>query len=263
MTPVTALSSICAHARLGGHLTLFLDYDGTLADINSVAPLPNPALIEVISGLLAVPSIHPIVLSGRPLESLRVLLPLPRLILAGVYGIEIQQADGSVVSRVASDKIKPVIAQVAREWGRLTGGRPGFLVEDKGYAVVLHSENAPPAQADALEQAALEVAQSLINPATCRIIQGPRFLEVASVAANKGLAVEWFLQAEQAPDNKLVFFGDDENDDAAFAVIQQRGGLTVGVGRRFTLPHATILIDSPAQVHEWLRTILEAAQPLA
>src|SRR5512138_2278344 len=68
-----ALRQVLSHLRGGGHLTLFLDYDGTLVPI---APTPDEAvpderLIGLLTRLAQHRSIRAVILSGRRLDDLR------------------------------------------------------------------------------------------------------------------------------------------------------------------------------------------------
>ena len=73
-------------------LWLFLDYDGTLADF---APTPehvnpDPELVDLIERLARHPRFRVAVVSGRRLSHVQKLVPVPGVLLAGTYGIELQ-----------------------------------------------------------------------------------------------------------------------------------------------------------------------------
>ena len=71
-------------------LQLFLDYDGTLAEFAPTPDdiLPDPEVIEILTGLRDHPDIWVAVVSGRRLDHIRALLPIPGILLTGTYGIE-------------------------------------------------------------------------------------------------------------------------------------------------------------------------------
>ena len=189
------LANIRRQLRSGRRLVLFLDYDGTLVPIARTPDeaQPDGTLLTLLNDLTHVSVIHTIILSGRPLSSLQAMLPIPGLILAGTYGMEVQW-DGKVMTRgVSLAQIRPVIAQVKTEWEGLTDKRSGFLLEDKGLAIALHARWADPTEADTILNAARVTATQTISSDYFRILGGDRFLEVAPAAAHKGHTVEWLL----------------------------------------------------------------------
>jgi len=72
--------------------------------------------------------------------------------------------------------------------------------------------------------------------------------------------VAWLLDQIHDPGALPVYFGDDDKDEEAFAVIRHRGGIPVGVGARFPLAQALARLPSPEAARAWLRSFLEDAQ---
>jgi len=173
------LARILRHLHASGGLVLFLDYDGTLVPIarTPTEAQPDDALLALLADLARAPAFDTILLSGRPLASLQGMLPVPGLTLAGTYGVEIQR-DGKVMTRgVDAFQIRPIVEQVKSEWGRLTDGRDGFLLEDKGLAIALHARWAEPAEAGLVLETARAAAMLVLPADNFRILRGDRFLE--------------------------------------------------------------------------------------
>lgn len=257
-TPAS-LESALAHSRAGGPLGLFLDYDGTLVPI---APTPgeaqpDPELLDLLSRLVQVPRIRTAILSGRPLSSLLEMLPVPGLRLAGTYGLEIRTLPGPPLRRAEIAEFRPTIERVKGVWADLVQGRSGFMLEDKGLAIALHSRFAAPVDADAVLPQARAHAVEMIDPNSFRILGGDRFLEVAPAMAHKGRAVEWLLEHDALPDALPVYFGDDDKDEEAFEVVRGRGGVPVVVGAPRGPTAAVVRLGSPAEVRNWLRRLTE------
>lgn len=256
------LTGILRHLRAGGRLALFLDYDGTLVPIARTPgeARPDDALLALLADLARAPAFDAIVLSGRPLASLQAMLPVPGLTLAGTYGVEVRR-DGKVVTRgVDAAQIRPVVEQVKSEWARLIAERGGFMLEDKGLAIALHARWAEPAEAGFVLETARAAATRLLPGQHFRILGGDRFLEAAPAAAHKGQTVDWLLDQRHDPGVLPVYFGDDDKDEEAFAVVRRRGGLPIGVGARFPLESALERLPSPEAVRAWLRKFLTEAQ---
>ena len=253
------LATMRHHLDAGGRLLLFLDYDGTLVPIARTPDeaRPDAALLELLESLTRVPAIRAVVLSGRALASLQAMLPVPGLILAGTYGAEIQMPDCSTLARVEPENIRPTIEQVRSAWAELIALRSGFFLEDKGLAVALHARFADPAEADFVLSRAQARAEQIISSDRFRLLGSDRFLEVAPMTAHKGHTVEWLLDHETFPNAWPVYFGDDDKDEEAFAVIRQRSGIAIVVGQRQLSSQATERLPSPSAVREWLQFLVK------
>lgn len=250
--------AVLAHLRQGGHVTLFLDYDGTLIPIapTPAEALPDPDLLELLKQLCEKPPLRTVILSGRPLEDLQRMLPVQGLIIAGLYGVEMQMGDSTVLREPSHDAVRQRIVQVRDSWEKLAGGLQGFLLEDKGQAIALHARWADAEPARRVLAAARTQATDIIDTQTFRILDGDRYIEVAPVSADKGETVDWLLSHYPIARDLPVGFGDDNKDEAAFAVIRRRGGFAVGVGYRYELPDVDARVDSPEQARKWMRTFL-------
>ncbi len=259
MSKTNVQEAVLAHLRRGGHVTLFLDYDGTLVPIapTPAEAIPDPPLLELLGALSVQPALRTVILSGRPLAELQRMLPVPGLIIAGLYGVEMQMKDGTVLRKAAGDGRAESMAQLRERWADLAGGREGFLIEDKGDALALHARWAEAMQAKHVLDAARSQALEIIHLQDLRILDGDRYVEVAPANADKGRAVDWLLTHYPIPGDLPVGFGDDNKDEAAFAAIQRLGGYAIGVGHRYELPNVDVRVESPEDVRDWLRAFLE------
>lgn len=256
------LDRILKHIRNGGKLYLFLDYDGTLVPY---APTPDQAipdnsLLDLLTKLARAPSVRVVILSGRPLFSLDRMLPVPGLIRAGLYGVEVRSADGSLVRRVDYEPARQVVEAVKHEWARLISGRHGFLLEDKGMAVALHSRLASREDAKAVAPVARSIATRTASD-RMRILGGEDFLEVAPAGAHKGTTVTWLLSQEKSTHTLPVYFGDDDKDEEAFHAVLAHGGIPIIVGGRQPDTLALARLRSPTVVRSWLTAISRAVEP--
>jgi len=239
-----------------------LDYDGTLVPIARTPDeaRPDAALLDLLASVAAIPTLRVTLLSGRPLSSLQALLPVPNLILAGIYGVEIQIPAEGLIVRTNAALVRPLVDRMKSVWARLMAGREGFLLEDKGLAVALHARFAAPEDADEVMSGARAAATQYLSAHQVRVIEDDRFIEVAPAAANKRLAVEWLLAHLLFQDARLVYFGDNNQDEEAFAVIRQRGGTSIIVGQCRRSTQAAFQLDSPDAVRNWLQWFLKAAR---
>jgi trehalose-phosphatase len=243
-------------------LWLFLDYDGTLADF---APTPDhvepdPALVDLIARLARHPRRRVAVVSGRRLRHVQRLVPVPGVLLAGTYGIELQTAEGERIDRVDYEQIRPVLDSLQPEWAALIDERDGFYLEDKGWALALHARFAAEREADQVLARARRRATAAIERAGAdrfRLLGGHRFLEIGPRLAHKGLTIAYLLDRYSWPGALPLYLGDDDRDEEAFAVIKERDGIAVVVASEPRPSSADLRLESPQAARHWLETLLD------
>ena len=224
---------------------------------------PDAPLLRLLAELSRGTGGHAVILSGRPLQSLEEMLPIPGLALAGTYGLEIRRGGTTLLRGGNPAVIQPVIAAISRAWSELVAGRPGFLVEDKGLAVALHSRWAPIDEAKQIEPQARVIAQRLVSKSPeFRFLDGEHFLEVVPSAADKCQTVNWFLDQPSAKPILPVYLGDDDKDEAAFEAVRRWGGLPIGVGQPRADSQALAWVRTPLEARAWLRELM-ASLPTA
>ncbi len=245
----------------GRCLWLFLDYDGTLVPL---VPKPREArpdaeLLRTLARLGRAPRLRTAILSGRPLEWLQDALPISGLYLAGVYGSQIQSPDGGLFHRVDPEVTRRTVGQVKTIWEELIQGRSGFMIEDKGISVAMHSRQADREEAAAVEARAQAVAAERAG-SELRVLSGVHYIELAPRAANKGEAVKWIIRRFPFQGALVVYVGDDIVDEEAFEVIQGLGGIAVRVGPQVNASLANERLPGVAEVRAWLVGLLEGSQ---
>jgi trehalose-phosphatase len=238
-------------------LWLFLDYDGTLADF---APTPEHVdldleVIDVLTRLVQRRDIRVAVVSGRQLGQIRLLLPVPGVLLAGTYGIELQTPGGRRIERISSDIIRPVLDDLKPRWERLIAGREGFFLEDKYWALALHARFADDDQANIVLENARHMANDAASLGPFRLLGGHKFLEIGPRLANKGQTVAYLLDHYSWPGAMPLYLGDDDKDEEAFGVIKARGGIAILVAKEPRNSQADCRLESPQAVRHWLQTL--------
>jgi trehalose-phosphatase len=233
-------------------LWLLLDYDGTLAEFAPTPDhvLPDSELIALIRDCAGQEGVRVAIISGRRLDHIRRLLPLPGMWLAGTYGIEWQLPGGEQVARLQYDQVRRPLELIKPAWVSLAGGVPGFFLEDKGWSLALHARHADKSQRGAILDAARQAAASLSQD--YQLMGDDLFLEIKPQLAHKGQAVDFLLREHPWPGADMVYLGDDDKDEQAFETVRLLGGVPVRVGPVASETRAQSRLDSPLEVRQWL-----------
>jgi trehalose-phosphatase len=237
---------------------LFLDYDGTLAGF---APTPDviitdPELIDILTRLENHPHFQPAIISGRRLNHILSLVPIPGILLAGTYGIELRTPQGKRINRLDYSRIRPGLDLLKPRWEQIISGLEGFYLEDKGWSLAIHARFADDRAAEDILSAARDAALDCMDDSQFRIMGKGKFLEVSPVLANKGAAIEYILERYPLGDALPVYVGDDDKDEEAFAAVNQLGGISIVVSESERETQAALRLHDPASVREWLISLL-------
>lgn len=229
-------------------IALFLDFDGTLAEI---APRPDavqveaglPAVLERLrdrlGGALAI-------VTGRPVAVIDDFLAPARLDAAGLHGVE-RRVGGALTGGRADDhpRLRTEVEHLhgaARDLG-------GVLIEDKGASVAVHWRLALAPEAERAE-AMVRAAAAALGP-DYRLQLGKAVGEIVPAQATKAHAIRALMARAPYAGRRPVFLGDDRTDEIAFASIAEDGGVAVRVGEGETL--AARRLADPAAVRALLR----------
>ena len=201
-----------------GNVLLAFDFDGTLAPITSepdraaIAPSTRRLLQDLTKQYPC------IVVSGRSRADVRRRLRGNGFReVVGNHGIE--PWDSS-----------PAIAETVRTWIPLLKKRleilQGVIVEDKKYSVSVHYRKAH--RKEKTIKAIKQIAKALV---TARLLGGKQVINIIPDGSpDKGLAVERERRRQHC--DKVIFVGDDETDEAVFALPQRDRFLTIRVGAK-------------------------------
>ncbi len=224
---------------------LFLDFDGTLADIAErpdkveVSPRLEPTLRSLGAALGGAVAI----ISGRPLDQLDGYLAPSVFPAAGLHGMERRGADGTVQRYTPrGDGLAPVRAALQR----VADAAPGVILEDKDLSLALHFRSVPGHRKYCLEAVREAVAGT---KSELEILAGKMVFEVKPSTFNKGSAVAAFLDEAPFIGRKPIFVGDDVTDEDGFAAANRLGGTSIRVGRggasssRFRVASVDRLLD--------------------
>ena len=226
-------------------VALYLDFDGTLADLAARpdAVRVEPSLVALLEDLRRHLDGALAIVSGRPLREIDAFLQPVMLPGAGLHGAELRFADGCQVGvpEVAQGAAAAVQALRAR-----FGTDPRLLIEDKGPAVALHFRGAPERAEECLQ-----AARELAGTGPLELVTGKKVVELRPSGIDKGLAVCMLSASPPFRGRLPVYVGDDLTDEDGFAAAAALSGFGVKVGEGGTL--AQYRCRDVAQVHVWLR----------
>jgi trehalose 6-phosphate phosphatase len=213
-------------------LVLLFDYDGTLAPL---AAHPRLAIMpastrEALAALAAPEDVTVAVISGRALGFVKSLVELPGLWYAGSNGMHIDLGEEERIDP-CSEAFEPLVDALMTALAGPVNWFPGTWIERKPGCLSLHYRSLLPLMAACFVEEVQDVLTAL-QP-TCpplRVRQVSKSVEVALADSwTKGDAISWMLM--RRPANAFpVFFCDGGNDEEGVAIVNARGGLTVGVG---------------------------------
>ena len=228
---------------------LFLDFDGTLADIASrpEAVQVPPALIALLQRLAERLDGALAIVSGRRLADLDHFLAPLKLPAAAEHGALRRLSSGRL-----SELHPPDLGHVTAVAEELMSHYPGLRMERKTSAVALHYRQRPSLEHTCLAAMAAACERT---PGT-ELLRGKCVVEVKPMGVDKGLAMASFMKEAPFAGRLPWFAGDDLTDEPGFSWVQQAGGSAVKVGQGATA--AQHRCDSPAALHQWLAQALAA-----
>jgi trehalose 6-phosphate phosphatase len=234
---------------------LFLDVDGTLLDIALtpeavVIPADLPGLLGRLSsacgGAFAL-------VTGREIAVVDRFFAPHRYAVGGIHGSELRLADGSR----ADTPPHPDLPRITGALESLADGRAGLLVEKKGRAVAIHYRLAPELGPE-VESFVRSVAGGSDG---LEIQPGKMVVEIRPARADKGVAIDRFMEDAPFAGRLPLFIGDDWTDESAFAAVNRAGGRSIRVGEDERPTQARERLKNPSAVLDWLRQVAGSAIP--
>ncbi|MDB5184829.1 MAG: hypothetical protein JWN38_637 [Candidatus Saccharibacteria bacterium] len=208
---------------------LFLDYDGTLAELATRPEdaKPTPEVKRILKKLAKDPNTDVFVVSGRSRNDLDNWLGGTGVGFIAEHGA-FQRSPGrqrwQTSEALADTSWKALIRPAMEKYARLT---PGAHVEEKSAGLVWHYRESPAYTA----KKNLVVLRSALKPILeqygLRAHAGKKILEVKPKNINKGAAVKAALQ--QTDYRFVLTAGDDYTDESMFRAVP-RGAYSIKVG---------------------------------
>jgi len=245
------VSDVLARLRHAHRIELILDYDGTLVPFARTpdAAAPDPQLLRLLSDLGSRPDTAVHIVTGRSRESIgRWLGGLP-------LGIS---AEHGLWFRPRPDEAWAMLRPVSVEWKaglrpilrRFVEATPGSFVEEKTASLVWHYRLADDEFGERQSRELRLLLAELLSNVPVEIMSAHKAVEIKVQGVSKRDAVQALLG--NAADVTVVAIGDDQADEACYAVLPERS-VTVHVNGDST--NADYRVRDPAEVRRILREI--------
>jgi trehalose 6-phosphate phosphatase len=243
------LCKIEERLRMAARVSLFLDFDGTLAPLKE---LPGEARLdtstrETLARIAHNERIVTTIVSGRAVSDLRSRIGLESLVYAGNHGLEICGRQLSFLEPTAAAR-QEELQRLSNSLAAKLEPIAGTVVECKGLTTSVHYRGAAVREFARIE----DTIRALTAPAAESFVVRPgkmAFEIVPRTGWHKGSAVLWISQRLGSGKALPIYVGDDTSDEDAFCALPE--GITVKVGN-FTLTSARYYLADPVEVHEFL-----------
>jgi len=209
---------------------LLLDYDGTLVGF---APTPEEArpsaeVVRLLEQLAAQPENKVVIISGRDRDSLNEWFGHLPIDMVAEHGASLRQEGVWRQDSLDDGAWKTIVQPVLDEF---VSRCPGSFVEEKSHSLAWHYRNSD-------EETGFTRSRELIStlghllPATLRVLDGNRVIEVKSTETDKGKVARQLALAY--PYEFVLAIGDDRTDEDMFVNLTQPNEYTIKVGRGST-----------------------------
>lgn len=229
-------------------LAIFLDFDGTLADIvehPDDVHLPHD-MIEALDRLAQRTSGALAIVTGRPIEQIDHLVSPLMLPVAGVHGMARRAFDGTLQE---TEHDPSVFAEVQKRLTHLHTRLDDTMIEIKPGSAAFHYRRRPDLGGTIAEL----IHDTLGDIEGLDVLHGKMVVEVKIGHANKGSAIRAFMDEAPFVDRIALFAGDDVTDEFGFQAVSDLGGIPIKIGAGET--RAAWRASGPAEFRSWLSLI--------
>ncbi|HWE93493.1 MAG TPA: bifunctional alpha,alpha-trehalose-phosphate synthase (UDP-forming)/trehalose-phosphatase [Tepidisphaeraceae bacterium] len=238
-------------------IALFLDYDGTLRELerDPDAARPSSAIRALLDSLSHRPNIDLTIISGRRAEQMQAWFGDCPFGLIAEHGASERRPGPAQqweqLDRNLSYAWKDDVLKALRAYEDST---PGTFVENKRTSLVWHYRRADPEFGKWKADTLVSELMALLANEPLVIRHGKKIVEVTAADVNKGAAVRRIIGGENY--DLVVCAGDDQTDESMFR-LDVPGLLTIKVGEGNT--QARYRVPTPAAFRKLLNEALAGA----
>ena len=246
--------------RVSRHILLAFDYDGTLTPIVKRPELAR--LSFTMKGRLKTLSENPfftlVIISGRPLNEIKRLVGIKKIIYAGNHGLELKGSDFRYLNPQAK-KSQPVILKIYKLLSKELAHLKGVLVENKDLSLSVHYRLVRGKNNLAeLNKIFYQVIKPFQDKKKIRLTFGKKVFEVRPpIKWDKGKCLKYLLtKTAQFRFKPLpIALGDDRTDEDMFRAVKDKG-ISVFVGKQAKLSSARYYLRNVVEVKKFLERLI-------
>ena len=245
----------------GGRVAFFLDYDGTLREIerDPNAAFPSPAIRATVQKILRQAGLDVTIVSGRKAEDLGAWFADSSFGLVAEHGAAIRRPGSGDwekldvgVSYGWIEHLQPLLKQYA-------DSTPGSSVELKHGGLVWHYRQADPEFGAWKAKELTEELSILTANLPVQIRHGRKIVEVAAAEVSKANAVQRVLAEKEQENGRsydlVLCAGDDLTDESMF-MMDRENLISIKIGHGDT--RATYRLHNPAAFRAFLENCVTA-----
>lgn len=230
---------------------LFLDFDGTLADI---VEHPDDVMLPertrtALEGLALSLDGAVAIVTGRAIADIDRFVAIPGLPVAGVHGMKRRDAAGTAHDAEIAEE---ALGLAEQRLSALATDAVGTFLETKPGSLAFHYRGRP----DLADTIPSRIGDAIGGLEGLHRVVGKMVVEIKGAKASKGDAVTAFMAETPFSGRVPLFAGDDVTDEDGFRVVGAMGGLTVKIGPGPTL--AAYRAETPEGFRDWLSELSRA-----
>jgi trehalose 6-phosphate synthase/phosphatase len=243
--------------RRGLRVAMFLDYDGTLREIEAHPSdaTPTHAVNDLLGALARYGGMEVTIVSGRTCDDLEAFLAGYPFGLVAEHGARFRRPLSADWEQTGGDADDGWKGRVRDTMGAYADSTPGSFVEEKRTSLVWHYRGSDPAVGEPRARQLLGDLAAVTRGQAVNVRLGRKIVEVTPAGITKGAAVR-AIAARGAPCEWIVVAGDDVTDESMFE-LDLPNLLSIKVGDGATA--ARYRVVSPENLRGLLRQAVAGA----
>ncbi len=195
---------------------LFIDYDGTLAEITNLPEnaAPSGEVEQLLFSLASQDQFEVYIIAGRRRQEMDRWFSKFRLNLIAEHGYCYKEKGSGRWVVLVPDADLSWKDQLREYLNLFTAMTPGSFLEEKTASLVWHYRNSDPEFGEWKARQLVSELQEMLSNLPVEIHHGKKNVTIVSIHANKGSTIYHLLASNQY--DKALCAGDDETDESMF-----------------------------------------------
>ncbi len=258
----TLIDTICQSLFSSGkELFLVFDRDGTLVPFtdNPADAIMDSEVRATLNRLAMMPGIHVGVLSARSVKQLQIDLPDNVEMLAGNYGLEIEQPHGVCFCHPTAHAARPFFEKTKALIAKDLPEKFQSILEDHGLSLCLHWHKTPEDLRKEFHTIVSDIAKTV--PELYFKTLTTSYEIWPDIEWDKGYGIAKMVELSELGADNIVplFAGDSLVDEPAFAWVNEHAGASILVGKNRPTTLAKYTLESPSLLHGLINRIEQLA----